>query len=250
MQIHELTNPRRNLSEGPLAALKGIASVAAQGVNTKLGTNIGGAAAGASVGTGAAGQLAAAKLNAPLIQKMGKTMQQTWLTQTLPTLMKQENVAEPALVTPAIQKQELTELINRTLDFDYKSPAVSDTAQGGDAGIDAKQKIAEIEAAIEKIVKYPPAGTGKGKSAQEYTANFTELATAMSALMNLSTFARGASATANPAAPAASQQLSPAAQQLAKKTALNPNQIAALQREVAAGGGQATSGLKDMLGLK
>jgi hypothetical protein len=50
MQIHELTNPRRNLSEGPMAALKGIASVAAQGINTKLGTNIGGAAAGASAG--------------------------------------------------------------------------------------------------------------------------------------------------------------------------------------------------------
>ena len=221
MQIHELTNPRRNASEGFTAALKGIASVAAQGVNSKLGTNIGGAAAGASVGTGASAQLGAAKLNAPLIQQMGKTMQQTWLTQTLPALMKQEKVAEPALVTPAIQTQELTDLINRTLKFDYRKPNVSDTAQGGVAKTDAAELVKEIEAAIQEIVKYPPAGSGKGKSTQEYVTEFTALATAMSELMNLSTFASGQAA--RPAV--ATTQVSPAARQVVDQMDLQPEQI-------------------------
>ena len=223
MQIHELTNPRRDLSEGPMAALKGIASVAAQGINSKLGTNIGGAAAGASVGTGISAQNAAAKLNSPLIQQMGKTMQQTWLTQTLPTLMKSENVAEPALVTPAIQEQELTKLINSTLKFDYKTHNVSDTAQGGTAKMVADQRIKEIDAAIQEIIKYPPAGTGKGKSAQEYTAEFTKLATAMSSLMNRATFNSGGATRAG-AAPAPAQ-VSPAARQVVDQMDLQPEQI-------------------------
>ena len=69
MQIHEITK----INEGFMDAVKGIGSVAAQSLNKNLGTNIGGAAAGARVAPGQI-QQTALQINSQLAQKQAEQL--------------------------------------------------------------------------------------------------------------------------------------------------------------------------------
>lgn len=71
MQIHEIT--KNKISEGFMDAIKGIGGVAAQGLNKTLGTNIGGAGAGAAVAPGQM-QKTALQINTQLAQQQAKKL--------------------------------------------------------------------------------------------------------------------------------------------------------------------------------
>lgn len=185
MQIHELTS-RRPTNEGLGAMIKGVADVAGRSVMQKYGGTSGGTY-GPTL-SGSAAQSAAGQMSGQLIDKMGQQMQTNWLKQALPTLMQASGATEPAEIDPQDQIEELTKLVNQNLKFDYSKPGV---AAGGRAGAEAAQRVKEISAAITSITKHPPPGSGKAKSAGEYQVAFKQLANAMAALINLSTFQSG-----------------------------------------------------------
>lgn len=192
MRINEVVN------EG---IISGIADVAGRGIMQKYGGTSGGTYGAAQ--SGSAAQMAAGQMTAPLIAKMGQELQTQWLTQGLPALMKASNSTEPAQVDPTDQLDELKNLINKTLKFKYDAPNVDPAAQNGRAKAEATQRSREIEVAIEQIARHPPPGSGKVKSAAEYKADFTNLANAMAALMNLTQFQGGASTVGGASDPAA-----------------------------------------------
>lgn len=170
-------------------AVAGVADVAGRGIMQKYGGTSGGTYGAAQ--SGSAAQMAAGQMTGPLIAKMGQELQTQWLTQGLPALMKASNSTEPAQVDPADQAAELQNLINKTLKFKYDAPNVNPAADGGRAKAEATHRTQEIETAIGEITRHPPPGSGKVKSAAEYKANFTNLANAMAALMNLTVFQGG-----------------------------------------------------------
>jgi len=187
MQIHELTK-RRHTNEG---IISGIADVAARGAMQKFGGTSGGTYG--STLSGSAAQSAAGQMSGQLIDKMGQEMQTNWLKQALPTLMQASGATEPAEIDPQDQIEELTKLVNQNLKFDYSKPGVQ---AGGRAAAEAAQRVKEISTAIASIAKHPPPGSGKAKSAGEYQVAFKQLANAMAALINLSTFQAGSAKVA------------------------------------------------------
>lgn len=205
MQIHELTS-KRPTNEGVLSNIaSGVADVAGRSIMQKYGGTKGGTY-GATV-SGSAAQTAAGKLTGPLITKMGQEMQKQWLSQALPALMGASNSTEPAQVHPDDQAEELKKLINNNLKFDYTKPNVNPAAQNGRAKTEAAERTREIDRAIQSITTHPAPGSGKSKSTQEYVAGFTQLANAMAALMNLSTFQGGGAMVGGAEDPIANQAM-------------------------------------------
>lgn len=76
MQIHEITTNK--ISEGFMDAVKGIGSVAAQGVNQAIGSNFGGAQAGAAVVPGQV-QQTALQINTQLAQQQAQQLAANYL---------------------------------------------------------------------------------------------------------------------------------------------------------------------------
>lgn len=200
MQIHELTSKRRKVNEGPMAALKGIGTVAAQGVNQALGTNIGGTGAGAYQGAGLAAQAAATKANAPLVKKMAMDMQNNWLKRDMPNLAK---AAPNGVVEPADQADAITKIINSALHFDYTHPPVDPNARDGLADENAKLDSEAIAKSVQELVGPGP------KTADSYWKIFSTIAQSIVSLQSLSSFNRGASAATatDPKAQAAMQAM-------------------------------------------
>jgi len=209
MQIHELTSNRRTVNEGPMAALKGIGTVAAQGVNQALGTNIGGTGAGAYQGSGLAAQAAATKANAPLVKKMAIDMQNNWLKRDMPNLMK---AAPNGVVDPEDQADAITRIINSSLKFDYTRPPVDPNAREGTADENAKLDSEAIARSIQTLV-----GPGE-KTADTYWQVFSTIARSIVSLQSLSSFNRN------------STQATPDAQRAAEQAGLEKNQLATLQQ--------------------
>lgn len=209
MQIHELTSKRRTVNEGPMAALKGIGTVAAQGVNQALGTNIGGTGAGAYQGAGLAAQAAATKANAPLVKKMAMDMQNNWLKRDMPNLAK---AAPNGVVDPEDQADAMTKIVNSALRFDYTHPPVDPNARQGTADENAKLDSEAIARSIQALV-----GPGE-KTADSYWKIFSTIAQSIVSLQSLSSFHRG------------STQSTPDAERAAEQAGLEKNQIATLQQ--------------------
>jgi len=196
MQIHELTSNRRTVNEGPMAALKGIGTVAAQGVNQALGTNIGGTGAGAYQGAGLAAQAAATKANAPLVKKMTIDMQNNWLKR---------------------------DIVNSALRFDYTHPPVDPNARQGTADENAKLDSEAIARSIQTLV-----GPGE-KTADTYWQVFSTIARSIVSLQSLSSFNRG-STQATPDAQRAAEQAGLEKNQLATLQQLAKSNPAAIKQ--------------------
>lgn len=114
MQIHEITT--KKIAEGFMDAIKGIGSVAAQGINQKLGTNLGGVTAGARVGPGQR-QAAASEINRGLAMKQAQQLSAQYL-QSVASIMKQAGVSDPSQLDPAAQasvKKEVDQIIFKQL---------------------------------------------------------------------------------------------------------------------------------------
>lgn len=124
MQIHELTTKRKpQVNE----ILGGLASVAAQNISNKVNSAAGVStqfAPGQTTQTGTAAQLAAGGINKQFVDKMAKTLQAAWIKNTLPTMMAQAQATTPGELDPAQQQEELTNLVNDMLKFDYRNPKV------------------------------------------------------------------------------------------------------------------------------
>lgn len=219
MRINEVVN--EGIVSGITNVAKGVADVAGRGIMQKYGGTSGGTYGTAQ--SGSAAQMAAGQMTGPLIEKMGQELQKQWMTQGLPALMKASNSTEAAQVDPADQEAELTNLVNKTLKFKYDAPNVDPTAQDGRAKAEAAQRSREIQVAIQQIATHPAPGSGKVKSANEYKADFANLANAMAALMNLTQFQGGGGVVggaADPLANAAMTALGVNIQDLAKFSAV------------------------------
>jgi hypothetical protein len=195
MQIHEITI-KNKVNEGFMDAVKGIGSVAAQGINQSLGTNLGGVAAGAIVGPGQR-QQAALQINKGLAAKQAQQLSNQYI-QSVNSAMKQDGVQSPAqmaTVTQAAIRKEIDQIIFKQL-----------------LGQAYVQDLNQLNAKVEKSVKPQMASiVNKINSArrgvydlttaqnpQDSLYKWTELATAAAEAINLITFAsqgKGAVAT-------------------------------------------------------
>lgn len=113
MQVHEITT---KINEGVLdawkekatAAVKGIGSIAASGVNQALGTNIGGALAGTQVGPGQRQQVAM-QINQAAAAKQARVLSDQYI-RSVTSLMKQAGVQKPSQLDVAAQGQARKEI--------------------------------------------------------------------------------------------------------------------------------------------
>jgi hypothetical protein len=242
MQIHELTSKHCTVTEGPIAALKGIGTVAAQGINNALGTNIGGAASGAYVGAGGAAQGAAAKLNEPLIQQLANKIEANYSV-SVASLLKQNKQLNPATIPDPQLGAPLDAEIRRFLGFDYKTlPNIIGPGEDATLGTNHQQAVvyaAQIEDLVDKILADTKTGGLKYLKTE-----FLSLARLLSASKNLQTF------SSNKDKGVGSLQLSPAAQKLASDAGLDAAEVVALQKIIAANNGSVSPALKELLGLK
>lgn len=187
MQIHELTS-KRPVKEGVLGALgaaaSGVADVASRAVMQKYSPGGDGAD---TVAVGAR-QGAATAMNQALIKPLADSMTKSWTTGTLPHLMSASGAVEPGAVDQTALKDALEKQIKMMLKADYNSVKVDPASMGGEA-VELAQKAKDaITTAVQKIVTYPPAGSGRAKNKQTVTAEFTELAQAISAIQSIMQF--------------------------------------------------------------
>ena len=244
MQIHELTSKRRPVNEGPMDALKGIGTVAAQGINNALGTNIGGAAAGAQQGSAGAAQAAASKLNEPLIKSVADKFESDWNV-SVASLLKQSKQLSPATIPDPQLVAPLEAMVKRFLGVDYRQlPGIITGGSNATLGTDAKQAAVykdQIQGIIEKILKDTKAGGIK-----YLKEDFLILARLISASKNLMTFST--SQTKNKGT--AGLQLSPEAQKLAAQAGLDAAEIVAIQKLNAQTRGTPTPAFKELMGIR
>lgn len=186
MQIHELTS-KRPVNEGVLGALgaaaSGVADVASRAVMQKYNPSN----ADDTVAVGAR-QGAATTMNQALVKPLADSMTKSWTTGTLPHLMAASGAAEPGAVDQTALKDALEKQIKMMIKADYNTVKVDPASMGGEA-VELAQKAKDaITSAVQKIVTYPPAGSGRAKSKQTVAAEFAELAKAISAIQSIMQF--------------------------------------------------------------
>jgi len=217
MQIHELSR-RRQTNEGFMDAMRAIKSGAAQSINQNLGTNIGGATAGATVAPGYA-QQAATGATAPLINKIAQEKSEQW-DQTLAAAMKNENTPYMSQLDGNNLTTIATKMVNndlRTLGNDYKTLAanIDPASMGGKGQQMARDIVTRIDNEITELINTAKNPSYNPKTLKDLNQkSWQKLAGLIHTAMSMGQFQRGAS---NPAAatasnPAASPQLNAAMQ--------------------------------------
>jgi len=209
MQIHELT--RRQTNEGFMDAMGAIKSGVAQSINQNLGTNFGGAAAGASVAPGYA-QQAATGATAPLIKKMAQEKAGMW-DQTLAAAMKNENTPYASQLDGNNLTAIATKMVNndlRALGNDYKKleTNVDPASMGGKGQQMARDIVQRIDNEITKLINTAKDPGNTPKTLQDLNQKaWQELAGLIHTAMSMAQFQRDASTKAAAANPAADPQL-------------------------------------------
>lgn len=194
MQIHEITLKNKTVTEGVLGA---IADIAGRSIMQKYGGKDG-QFAGPQVSASGA-QAAATQANAPLIDKLSKSLMQTY-KRDVGALIKSSrdpntqaqatnatNLADQSLMLP------LQQSIAKSLKFDYTQlPAKVDPAafngRGKDTAMAIKNQISDL---IMKIAAYEKNPTPE--SAKEQMRLFTVLAQEVASAQSMSTFQTGSS---------------------------------------------------------
>jgi hypothetical protein len=210
MQIHELSR-RRRTNEGFMDAMGAIKSGVAQSINQNLGTNIGGAAAGATVAPGYA-QQAATGATAPLIKKMAQEKAGMW-DQTLAAAMKNENTPYMSQLDGNNLTAIAAKMVNNDLGAlgnDYKKLAanVDPASMGGKGQQMARDIVTRIDNAIVELVNAVKDPSNTAKILKDINQKkWQELAGLIHTAMSMSQFQRDASTKAATANPAANPQL-------------------------------------------
>lgn len=240
MQIHELTRPQQTNEAISLSNIKSaagkignqvksaagkmgdriaqnpVASALAQSMNRNLGTNIGGAAAGASVAPGYA-QQAATGVTAPLIKKIAQDKAQMW-DQTLAAAMNNEKTTDPGQLDSNNLTAIATKMINNDLTAlgnNYKrlETSVDPASMGGKGQQMARDIVARIDKGIVELVNAVKDPNNTAKILKDVNQkNWQELAGLMHTATSMAQFQRNASTKASAAAPAADPQLNAAMQ--------------------------------------
>jgi hypothetical protein len=240
MQIHELTRPQQTNEAISLSNIKSaagkignqvksaagkmgdriaqnpVASALAQSMNRNLGTNIGGAAAGASVAPGYA-QQAATGVTAPLIKKIAQDKAQMW-DQTLAAAMNNEKTTDPGQLDSNNLTAIATKMINNDLTAlgnNYKrlETSVDPASMGGKGQQMARDIVARIDKGIVELVNSVKDPNNTAKILKDVNQkNWQELAGLMHTATSMAQFQRNASTKASAAAPAADPQLNAAMQ--------------------------------------
>lgn len=211
MQIHELSR-RQKTNEGFMDAMGAIKSGVAQSINQNLGTNIGGAAAGATVAPGYS-QQAATGATAPLIKRMANEKSVLW-DKTLAAAMKNENTPYMSQLDGNNLTTIATKMVNNDLTAlgnDYKNLAakVDPASMGGKGQQMAKDIVTRIDNTIVELVNAVKDPSNTAKILKDINQKkWQELAGLIHTAMSMSQFQRGASSPA--ATPAASPQLNAA----------------------------------------
>lgn len=188
MQVHEITS--KKITEGfwdqAKAAVKGIGSVAAQGINQKLGTNLGGVAAGAQVGPGQR-QQAALKLNTGLAAKQAQQLSNQYM-QTVYNLMAQNKSQSPTAL-PAAAQQAVRKEIDRLIFKQLLSNTYAKDLNQLIANTDKSSKP-QMTAVVNKINTARRAlfDLNSAIRSQVSLQHWTELATAAAEATNLIAF--------------------------------------------------------------
>jgi hypothetical protein len=195
MQIHEITI-KNKVNEGFMDAVKGIGSVAAQGINQTLGTNLGGVEAGAIVGPGQR-QQAALQINKGLAAKQAQQLSDQYI-QSVNSSVQQAGVQSPtqlSSVTQATIKKEIDRIILKQLlgpayvqDINQLNTKVEKSAKPQMATL-----INRINSARRVVYNLSTA-----QNPQDSLHQWTEMATAAAEAINLISFSnqsKGAVAT-------------------------------------------------------
>lgn len=153
MQIHEITYKKR-VDEGFMDAMKGIGSVAAQGMNQALGTNIGGAGATAKVAPGVGAQTASVQAAQTLSPKIAAQQNDLW-SQSLQAMMANQQVQSLKQLDKGDLAAALNNQINRVLDTNDWRQSLSnvDARAFGGSGKQAAEKVnSYMETAIRNLL--------------------------------------------------------------------------------------------------
>lgn len=183
MQIHEITK----INEGFMDAIKGIGSVAAQGINQTLGTNIGGAEAGAAAAPGQR-QQTALQINTQLAQQQAQQLARNYA-----------KIAGQPGIDPATLRNELNRIVFKQLL--PRITSINDLADNIDPSLKqvADQLARRINSAMTTLSN-PRTATNTALSQKVWTG----LTTAALQYRSLSRFRPGSKpAPAAPTAPAA-----------------------------------------------
>lgn len=232
MQIHEITF-KKPVNEGVMDAIKGIGSIAAGGVNQALGTNIGGAMAGAQMGAGSiAAQKASTQLAATLAPKIAQEQAKLW-NQNIQGMMQNQQVMSPSDLDKNTLVKAVNDQVNRLLQTynvaNWKDlpNKVNPAAYGGSGTQAAKKVVQDMGIAISNLVKNVYAPGAKTTNIQQANeAAWKQIADMVIQIQNLSQFAAGTPGAATAGQPA--QQASAAKTAPATGGASSPATQAAL----------------------
>jgi len=247
MQIHELTRPQQTNEAISLSNIKSaagkignqvksaagkigdriaqnpVASALAQSMNQSLGTNIGGAAAGARVAPGFAGQ-AATQVNQGMVKQLAQEQAGLW-AQSLQAALKQTGTPYMSQLNQAELEKIARDMVNRTLERttinSYQQLANTvDTAKKPEA--QAVQK--SIDTLIQQLAKTAVSPSIRSSELERENAKIWNLlATEIAKTQNLATFNRKQTLT-----PATNTAANPQLQAAMKATGMNAATLAKL----------------------
>jgi ribosomal protein L20 len=227
MKIYEFMQPTV-ANEAVGTALRGIASVAGQAVNTALGTNIGGTAAGARAAPGFT-DTAAAQANQGMIKQLAQEQSELW-AQSLQAALRQSGSPYMSQLNQANLEKIARDMVNRTLDRtainNYQQLAgVVDTSKTAEARVLQKN----IDNLVLQLAKTAVSPTIRSSELQrENIKIWTQLAEKIAQTQNLATFHRKQLATMPGNTGAANPQL----QAAMKATGINAATLAKLNAVV------------------
>ena len=198
MQIHEITYNKKPVQEGAWDAVKGIGSIAAGGVNKALGTNIGGAMAGANMGAGTiAAQTASAQLAKTLVPKITQEQNKAW-EENLKGLMKNQQAMSVSDLDRSSVVQAVNDQVNRLLNTynvqNWKDlpSKVNPAAYGGSGTQAARKVVQDMGKAIDQLVKNTiNPGINSVELSRSNMGAWQNIANMVIQIQNLSQFAPG-----------------------------------------------------------
>lgn len=198
MQIHEITYNKKPVQEGAWDAVKGIGSIAAGGVNKALGTNIGGAMAGANMGAGTiAAQTASAQLAKTLVPKITQEQNKAW-EENLKGLMKNQQAMSVSDLDRSSVVQAVNDQVNRLLNTynvqNWKDlpSKVNPAAYGGSGTQAARKVVQDMGKAIDQLVKNTiNPGINSVELSRSNMGAWQNIANMVIQIQNLSQFASG-----------------------------------------------------------
>lgn len=190
MQIHEITYKKR-VDEGFMDAIKGIGSVAAQGMNQSFGTNIGGAGATAKVAPGVGAQTASVKAAQTLAPKIADQQNNLW-SQSLQAMMANQQVQSLKQLDKGDLAAALNNQINRVLDTTDWRQSLSrvDPKAFGGSGAQAAQKVnSYMETAIRNLLSSVASADVLDKNLQtKNLQNWNQIANMVIQIQNMQQF--------------------------------------------------------------